>query len=428
MPKKPQPRSAKAQRRRGQIIERGDKKWLVRVYIGSTGKKRRYSSVLVNGTFKTAEAKLTEMSRGLDTASYVAPSKQSLGVYLLQWIENKRDLEAKTKYDYKHWLEAHVVPALGHLKLGQLTKLHIQELYGSLSSDRKDKDGSPASALSPRTLQYIHAILRQALAAAVEDGMLVKNPSTGAQSSIPISTEGKAAQAMKALSFEEMNTVLTKATADRWYALWCFLLNTGLRPQEALALKWSDIEKREGITWITVNRALIQLEKSGEYEPRDFHTKREASRRQIAILDDTAQVLQKHRQVQLQVILKEGVKFTREDWIFATRTGRFLNPRNARTYWHRMLKNIGVPDRRLYDSRHTHLSHCLSSGMNPKAVSDRAGQSNPVTLLKVYAHVMKQDQIDGLNAIGRRIKEHAGNTSHLVVEAGVLALQKTGEG
>jgi hypothetical protein len=46
-----------------------------------------------------------------------------------------------------------VIPTLGTVKLGKLTKLHIQRLYGSLSSDHE---------YSKRTITYIHQILSQA--------------------------------------------------------------------------------------------------------------------------------------------------------------------------------------------------------------------------------------------------------------------------
>ena len=59
----------------------------------------------------------------------------------------------------------HLRPALGSLKLGNVTPAHVRDLY------RQKLD----SGLSPPTVQYIHVTLHKALKQAVRDGMIPRN-------------------------------------------------------------------------------------------------------------------------------------------------------------------------------------------------------------------------------------------------------------
>jgi integrase len=378
---------------RGQIIPKDKaiphKKFLVRVYVGrdDTG-KRKYHSETVTGTISEARKKRDQMLGGIAQGSFVAPSRVTLKDYLTDYLSTKRDIEAAVLDDYKHWMNTQVIPVLGNVKLGKLTKDHFKKLYVSLSSER---------SYSKRTVTYIHAILHLALDVAVQDGKLGKNPCEGAQVAIPKVDPNK--KLPIALTFEQTQSIIEKTTGDRWYALWRLLLTTGLRPQEALALKWSDIKPR----CVTVNRALVRLHRTkNQYDAREFHTKRPASRRQVDISEETSAALEGHRKVQLKECLESGV---RTEFVFATARGNFMIPKHCNLYWKRMVKQLGLPQCSVYTARHTHLTHLLSSGVNAKAVAARAGQSNPMVLLSTYAHVLPEIATDAANILERRLSD-----------------------
>ena len=116
MPAKPAPRN------RGQIIQKGDGRWLVRFYAGRDAEgKRQYPAKLVEGTYKQAEKELTKMLRESDTGTFVPASKQSLKDYCTLWLDGKVGLSAKTKRDYILRLEKDVYPVLGTVKLDQVS-------------------------------------------------------------------------------------------------------------------------------------------------------------------------------------------------------------------------------------------------------------------------------------------------------------------
>lgn len=357
------------QRNRGQIIRKGEGKWLVRVYVGrDASKKRAYSSKLVEGTYKQADQERTRLLRDKDTGTFVAPCKLSLAAYLEQWLETKRGLSPKTLRDYEHRMEKDVLPTLGLMKLAHITPLLISKLYGSLSSDRK---------LSPRTVRYTHTVLSQALEQAVAWNMISRNPCEHVE--LPRMKKGGGGDI---LSFEETAQLLdhNEKSGDRLFALWRVLLTAGLRPQEALALKWADM----GGAFLTIRSALKEV-RPGVWEPEE-ETKTGVGR-QVILSEETVSALLKHRQRQAAEILAQGSMYIRNDYIFATRTGNHFNMPNIRRWWKAALARAEVRTVRLYDTRHTNISQELSLGGNVKEIAERHGH-DPQTMMKVYAHCM----------------------------------------
>ena len=117
----------------GQIVPRGERTWLVRVFIGrdsDTG-KRQYQNKTIHGTKKDAQRYLTESLRDRDMGIVVEPETSSLGRYLDKWLESsaKPRLRTKTLDDYRKLLARYVRPVLGGRPLAKIRPLEIQTLY-----------------------------------------------------------------------------------------------------------------------------------------------------------------------------------------------------------------------------------------------------------------------------------------------------------
>jgi integrase len=79
----------------------------------------------------------------------------TLAQYLERWLTDsvKHRVKGITFESYSTEIHRHVAPTLGRLKRNKLTAMHLQNLYGT-----KQNDG-----LSPRTVDYRHALIKQAL-------------------------------------------------------------------------------------------------------------------------------------------------------------------------------------------------------------------------------------------------------------------------
>src|SRR5229473_3487708 len=114
----------------GQIIPRGERTWLVRVFMGrdSESGKRKYVNKTIHGTLRDAQAYLSRSQRDRDLGVFFEPSRMSLDGYLNKWLETaaKPKLRAKTHRDYEALLRRYVRPALGSRPASKIEPLEIQ--------------------------------------------------------------------------------------------------------------------------------------------------------------------------------------------------------------------------------------------------------------------------------------------------------------
>ncbi|MGH3041862.1 MAG: Arm DNA-binding domain-containing protein, partial [Gaiellaceae bacterium] len=137
---------------RGHIRKRGST-WAVVVDIGRDEHGRRRQKW--HSGFKTkreASEALTEILGQLSTGQYVAPSKLTVHQFLVdEWLPAVRpSLRPLTFESYAANVRNHVLGRLGAVPLQGLTPAMLNSMYGELSG-----------SLSPRTVRYIHAILRR---------------------------------------------------------------------------------------------------------------------------------------------------------------------------------------------------------------------------------------------------------------------------
>jgi integrase len=378
------------QSHRGQIIARGEKKWLVRVYLGRVAGKKKYASKTVSGSRRAAEQEITQLLRATDTRTFIEPSKLTVEEYLLAWLASKKDVGPKTRMDYEDRLKKDVIPFIGSLRLSQMHRQAVRELYASLEEKR---------GIAPITIRHTHRVLRQAFAQAVDDGLIFKSPCDGAQAAIPQGTKRE----MDFLTPEETRVLLTANRRSPWYPLWCLMVNTGMRPQEALALKWDDLVDDT----LAVRRALVQVERRGRWEPRG-DMKTDSSKRCVILSESVLEALREHRKAQAVWMLKAGENYRREGFIFANELGGFLDISKARRLWKAALRAAGLRSLSFYEgTRHTHASHLLSGGVDAKTAAARLGHANPTMLLTVYAHVIPQARRDAASVLDRLIAKQA---------------------
>src|SRR5713226_4383679 len=120
----------------GQLIRRGKRIWLVRVYLGRDGVtgRRGYHNRTVHGSKKDAQRYLNKVQREKDTGTFVEPSRQSVGEYFTRWLASiKARVRLRTFADYESLVDRYIRPVVGGERLDLLTPLKIQSLYSSLS-------------------------------------------------------------------------------------------------------------------------------------------------------------------------------------------------------------------------------------------------------------------------------------------------------
>src|SRR5207244_1005039 len=114
-------------RKVGQIIARGDRRWLIRVYLGRNQEtnKRKYHNRTIDGPMREAQAYLTRRLRERDLGRDLEGAKITLNEYLDRWLETavKPRVREKTCQDYEGMLRRYVRPSLGERLLMALRPL-----------------------------------------------------------------------------------------------------------------------------------------------------------------------------------------------------------------------------------------------------------------------------------------------------------------
>lgn len=230
--------------------------------------------------------------------------------------------------------------------------------------------------LSPRSVRYVHAILRSAFQQAVRWRVLAQNPC------LAVRLPKQQAKEMHALSGAEAAAFLSAVREAPHGALWTLLLGSGMRLGEALGLRWSDLD---GET-VNVRRSQTRTKAGLVFtEPKTAKSKRTIDLPRYAI-----EALKRHRAEQGRHAMRLGTEYDRgADLIFADPFGRPQHPNPLREReFVPLLKAAGLPPIRIHDLRHTHASLLLAAGEPVLNVSRRLGHANATLTLNTYGHCM----------------------------------------
>lgn len=232
------------------------------------------------------------------------------------------------------------------------------------------------AGLSPRTVQYLHAILRRSLGLATKWGLVARNVALLVDSPRVKRSE------IRPLTPEQARQFLQMAKGDRLGALYSVAIALGLRQGEALGLRWDDVDMQQG--WVQVRMALQRVDgKLQLVEP-----KTEKSRRTIEMPDVVRDALREHRIRQLQERLLAGQTWQEHGLVFTTTIGTPLDARNVVRHFHGLLETAGLPRMRFHDLRHTAASLLLAQGLELRVVQEVLGHSQISLTANLYAHVM----------------------------------------
>jgi integrase len=362
--KKTQPRKS------GNIKKKRDGLFLVSVFLGKDANgKRRYVAKQIKGAKKDAQTYLNNALREIDSGTFVEPTSFTVNSYLDRWLETaaRPRVSRRTADGYAALLKRYVREPLGQRRLDKVQPLDIQKVYGEMQ----------ARGLSARIVRHTHSALHNALKQAVKWGILSRNPSDLVELPRVPHKERRVLSPAEAASFLEFADVMPHGL------IFEFALLTGMRPEEYLALQWSDVDFERATA--QVRRALVRHKKSWSFE----EPKTARSRRTVFLPAPLLHKLATHKRKQAEGRLKLGAAWQAFDLVFCSDEGTPLSiPNITYRYFRPILTKAKLPRIRLYDLRHTCATLLLIAEENPKVVSERLGHSTIVLTLDTYSHVL----------------------------------------
>ena len=162
----------------GTIYKRKDGNYAGQISIVDplTGKTKR--KTLYGKTQKEVLEKINEIKYQVQTGTFTAKNDITVENWILTWLREYKENRIKkgTFTNYTNYVNSHVIPYLGNIKLQDLRADHIQSFYNHLlKAGRKKPSKNKENGLSPTTIKRIHIIINSALKQALGNGIINKN-------------------------------------------------------------------------------------------------------------------------------------------------------------------------------------------------------------------------------------------------------------
>ena len=277
--------------------------------------------------------------------------------YAQDWL-NSLQIEESTRKNYRGTMQNYWVPHLAHLPLDAISPVLMRKIVNATEWT------SPVRRKG--AVRLVTSLFNQA----VSDELITRNPARSIPATRVVKRE---LDPFSRLEADEVISKLYEVTSGLQTIYACFFefsFYTGMRPGEAMALRWSEVDTRNR----TARVCRIWL--YGKIQER---TKTKSSR-EVLLNDRALQALEKARLLTA----------ARSDYVFAPEGSGEKSELYVRSetgpkrYWLLALRKLGMRHRRMYDTRHTYATMCLMSGMNPAFIAAQLGHSVQI-LLSTYA-------------------------------------------
>ena len=384
--------------------------WEAQVTIGAdpgTGKQIR--KTYTGKTQKEVREKMQAAAVAVQDGDFFEPSKITLGGWFDLWF---RDYCGDKKYltvkQYQSMTDTHIRPALGAVKLSKLSAPQIQGFYNELQRTGrtvKEKDKGSGKIvtrqepLSAKTVKNIHGIMSKALSTAVDGGYIKNNPAER------VTLPRVEKKEISPLTDAQVKAFMKACTGHDYERVYKLILFTGLREGEALGLTWDCVDFDAGTIKI-VKQLQKRPERDGGYT---FAPLKNDKARTITAAPFVIQLLKEQEKAQIQQRLKAGEVW--QGWqdmeehktglVFTRDSGRHLDVTMLYKAYKKLAEQIGAPNSRVHDLRHTYAVLSLQNGDPIKTVQDNLGHATAAFTLDVYGHVsekMKEDSAARMQA------------------------------
>lgn len=374
---------AKARNGEGSIFtvkgSNGQTKWVVEVSLGyGPDGRRRRTRRQFNTQKEAVEARLRLGKENFD-GTLTTISGETVRTYGLAWVRGPKAMQVRptTAADYEARLVREVFPILGGVRMIDLKPAHIDQWMAKL----KQSGRSAATINGARTL--LNGICKHAY----RQGTIPTNPVSATD---PVKRQkGDPTQVKEPWTQEETWKVLEAAWDDELDTFLHLMIHTGMRPGEALGLRWEDVDtasQRLSITGTLKEARLLTPSGAGVVQLVRNEPKTAASRRILPISEALAESLERQQMRQSLQRMLSGDEWKQTGYVLTTSVGTPYSLSNLRKKFQRLLKRIEVRYIRLHDLRHTVARLALDSGnVRIEQASQALGHTRIDTTKQIYA-------------------------------------------
>ncbi|MET7732939.1 site-specific integrase [Streptomyces sp. NPDC005402] len=367
----------------GTITKRKDGRYQCAVYVlqpdGTRARKFAYGK-----TWQECDTKRRELLAKVDQGVPVPTRSAKLSDWLPYWLDNivkpRRKLSTYDKYETH--VRLYLVPMLGSKRLESPGVADVRRFPTQLEN-----------RTTAATAKESHRVLRTALSAACREELIARNVAGLVEPPRASSRE------LSPWTLDETLDFLAASRKDPLYA--AFVLAMGLRRGELVGLRWTDVDLDKRVLYV---RQQTQRRRGVLY---DDDTKNRRNRA-LPLPAMCIAPLRWHRMRQMTAKQRAGESWDDGGYVFATRNGRPVEPRNVYRSFTRVAQSAGLRVIRLHDARHGCATLLTAAGVAPRVVMEILGHSQISITMDVYTHVVQDTQREAISHMDRLLKRRPG--------------------
>lgn len=358
----------------GTIRRRVDGRWEGTIVVGHKDDGKPITRSVYAKTQKDLIPKMRRLVERYQGVELKEESSMTVRQWLEIWLEEYAAprIRPSTLDGYRsnaRKINAHI----GDKQIRSVTTADCQRMYNKLKKyGREVYSPIYGTELADATIRGIHMMLHEAMETAKLRNLIPTNPTCG--TTIPKCNYRE----MCVLNEEQLDRYMEGIRADPvWHDFFYLELTTGLRLGELCGLRWEDFDHQKGV--LRVQRSLGRTVNGNH---RSGAPKTEKGKRFIHLPGSTYQMLLSRK------------KQVYGEWIFPSlRNACFPTAPSAAYHRHKqILSDLGLPNLRFHDLRHTFATHALKSGVDAKTLSGILGHTNASFTLDTYTHVTDEMQ------------------------------------
>lgn len=327
-------------------------------------KTQRYEfKIMVDGRVRMATGKTAAIVNKRKKALIDLPeNKEKINLY--EWIElwlRNYIMPYKKPTTYKQYFDVYtcyIKPNIKNVPLRTVTVLDIQKIIAKMHE----------RGLSASTMKQVRKVFNLSLARAKKDKYITIN--VAEEIEIPVVQQ----KARKVLKPDEIEKMFTFLETSRWYWPLRFMLVTGLRRGELLALKWSDIDEVNKVITISDNLTEAGL---GTTKSNKVH---------YVPLSNTANMCLKEFRKQLEKESNHALWVNETDIIFVGRNGLPIKPKSLNNVFRRVHEKTGI-EVSPHSLRHTFVYYSKNK-LTLSELKDSLGHDDSTSTLSIYGNML----------------------------------------
>ncbi|MFW8052687.1 tyrosine-type recombinase/integrase [Vagococcus fluvialis] len=352
-------------------------RYFFNVYVGRNPKtgKNVYRKRQGFKTKKQAQIALADLLKDIEENGLFNENKVMTFKDLYDmWLKQHRlNVKPSTIATNRRFVEGHVLPHLGDMKLDDITVVYCQKLVNEWYEEYKQY---------PYFRKVTAQIMRYGEAMEIMKG----NPM--AKTILPRKKEEeKKLQYYTKEELQHFFECLEQYGNYKQLAFFRALAFTGCRKSEILSLQWEDIDLFNKTVSIGKTLAIDENLDIIIQTP-----KTSSSVREISLDDETIKILSRWRSIQREEYFQMGFNTTSDkQFVFTNVRNELYYPQIVNDWLKYLIKKYKLPKITPHNFRHTHASLLLQAGIPVKEVSERLGHKDIKITLEIYSHVMPEE-------------------------------------